>query len=129
MQKLSFLPFLRGEIEGLKWQNMILAARRLCSNMTQAEKSMWSALRRYGLGVRFNRQYVFNDKYVIDFYCAQKKLVVEIDGGQHYENAADRERDSYLERHGCSVLRFWNNDVLNNLSGCLEVIEKKLKDL
>ena len=57
--------------------------------------------------------------YIVDFMCPEKRLIIEVDGGQH---SVEQERDSWLEGHGYKVLRFWNNEVLTNTEGILEVI-------
>ena len=65
--------------------------------------------------------------YIVDFYCPEKKLVIEVDGGQHVEQEEqDAERSHYLESRGCRVIRFWNNEVLKNISGVVEVILEEL---
>jgi very-short-patch-repair endonuclease len=61
-------------------------------------------------------------KYVVDFVCLERSLVIEIDGGQHADNEMDRERDAWLAKEGFKVLRFWNNEVLTNADGVLEAI-------
>ncbi|HUU25256.1 MAG TPA: endonuclease domain-containing protein [Methyloceanibacter sp.] len=96
-------------------------ARRLRSEPTRAERKMWSQLRdRRFLGLKFKRQ-VPIDRFVVDFICVDANLIIEIDGGQHAERAdADRERTRILESMGYLVLRFWNNDVLQNIDGVLE---------
>ena len=82
---------------------------------------MWSYLRgRRFLGLKFKRQAPI-DRFVVDFICVDANLIIEIDGGQHAERAdADRERTKILESMGYLVLRFWNNDVLQNIDGVLE---------
>ena len=91
---------------------------------------MWSHLRKKQLGYRFFRQYVVDNKYIVDFLCRSKKLVIECDGGQHSDCLDDIIRDDYLKRQGYKILRFWNNDILSNLDGCLLIIMQELeKDL
>jgi very-short-patch-repair endonuclease len=82
---------------------------------------MWSRLRdRRFLGLKFKRQ-AHIDRFVVDFVCADAKLIIEVDGGQHGERvAADSERTKALESMGYLVLRFWNNNVLSNVDGVLE---------
>jgi very-short-patch-repair endonuclease len=84
---------------------------------------MWSRLRdRRFLGLKFKRQ-VPIDRFVVDFLSTEAKLIVEIDGGQHGERAeADKQRTAVLESMGYLVLRFWNNDVLTNIEGVLELM-------
>jgi len=60
--------------------------------------------------------------YVVDFVCRERRLIIEVDGGQHSENKQDRVRDQWLAEHNYRVLRFWNNDVMSNIDGVLEVI-------
>ena len=103
-------------------KQLITYSRQLCSNQTNAEKLLWQKLRKRQLGVRFQRQYVFDNKYIVDFYCASLKLIIEIDGGQHHDNHQDDIRDNYIKKRGCKILRFWNNDILENIEGCLSQI-------
>jgi len=88
-------------------------ARGLRSNPTDAEQRLWNRLRQRQLaGARFRRQQPIGP-YVVDFVCQELRLVIEVDGGQHVENAAaDDERTHWLEREGYRVVRFWNHDVL-----------------
>lgn len=96
-------------------------ARRLHSNMTDAESRLWGALRRDQLsGLHFRRQHPVGP-YTLDFYCPSLRLAVEVDGGLHAEQrkqAHDR-RTSWLAEKGVTVVRYWNNDVLSNLAGDL----------
>jgi very-short-patch-repair endonuclease len=90
--------------------------------MTDAERRLWSALRGHRLdGLSFRRQTPIG-RVIVDFVCHERRLVIEVDGGQHAENARDIERDRWLASKGYRVLRFWNNDVLRNRSGVLEMI-------
>jgi very-short-patch-repair endonuclease len=87
-------------------------ARRLRLTPTDAEIRLWSRLRRKQLeGFRFRRQHPLGP-YVVDFFCAARKLIVEVDGGQHAEDSAVRA--NWLEARGYRLIRFWNNDVLAN---------------
>jgi len=105
-------------------------ARELRKNMTDAEMLLWSKVRRKQLlGYQFYRQRTIG-RYIVDFYCPKTKLVIEIDGGQHYfeeEAEADKLRDSYITNLGLRVLRFTNLDVLGNIEGVLEHIYDNLK--
>ena len=103
-------------------------AKNLRKNSTDAENKIWYEIKNRKLKYKFIRQYVFDDKYIVDFICREKKLVIEIDGGQHCDNNKDRERDAYLLSRGYKVLRLWNNDVIKNLDGCLQTIIKELED-
>jgi very-short-patch-repair endonuclease len=93
--------------------------------MTDAEQLLWYCLRRKQLGgFRFRRQHPF-ERFVLDFYCCEVKLAIELDGGQHNEpdaKARDKERSEFLAGHDIQVLRFWNNEVFTNLEGVLEKI-------
>ncbi|WP_336605462.1 endonuclease domain-containing protein [Stutzerimonas stutzeri] len=99
-----------------------LFAKKLRTRLTDCERLMWSRLRNRGLaGLKFRRQHPY-PPYVLDFYCAELRLVVELDGGQHYDDTGlekDRSRTAYLQRQGLKVLRFNNLDVLQNLEGVL----------
>ena len=73
-------------------------------------------------GLKFRRQQPI-DNYIVDFVCFENRIIIEIDGGQHAEDGKkDIERDSYLKKHGFKVLRFWNNEVMNNIIEVLETI-------
>ncbi len=89
--------------------------------MTDAERLLWRHLRLGQLGWRFRRQYPI-PPYIADFACIEAKVIVEVDGGQHAAPGADAQRAAYLRRHNWRVLRFWNNEVLQNLAGVLAVI-------
>jgi very-short-patch-repair endonuclease len=96
-------------------------ARRLRSNQTDAERILWLRLRDRRLnGLKFRRQ-VPIDRYVVDFFCADAHLVIEVDGGQH-ATADETTRTKVLEAMGYLVVRFWNNDVHDNVDGVLESI-------
>ncbi|MBI3701361.1 MAG: endonuclease domain-containing protein [Afipia sp.] len=105
-------------------------ARRLRRDSTDAERLMWKELRAHRLdGASFRRQTPIGP-YIVDFVCHAARLIVEIDGGQHFEDAglaADAQRDFYLRTQGFSVLRFSNADVLKNISGVLETILPHVK--
>ncbi|MHB8528923.1 MAG: endonuclease domain-containing protein [Caulobacteraceae bacterium] len=96
----------------------IVRARALRADQTDAERKLWSALCNRQLeGFKFRRQLPI-DRYFADFACVEAKLVVELDGSQHIDQAAyDAERTRVLEACGWRVLRFWNNDVLENVDG------------
>ena len=102
-------------------------ARLLRSNMTDVERRLWGAMRGKQLGCRFRRQHPIG-AYIVDFACVERKLVIELDGGQHQnQKTYDDTRSRYLNQQGWQVVRFWNNEVLNNLDGVLEVIMGKLE--
>jgi very-short-patch-repair endonuclease len=98
-------------------------ARRLRSNQTDAERVLWFRLRDRRLaGLKFKRQ-VPIERFIVDFFCADAKLIVELDGGQHDQNKeSDGNRTRILEAMGYLVVRFWNNDVMRNTDGVLEEI-------
>ena len=95
-------------------------ARNLRKNPTEAEKRLWAALRQRQAGdARFRRQVPIGP-YIADFVCFSARLVVELDGGQHAAQAdADAQRDAWFAERGYRTLRFWNNEVLENLEGVL----------
>jgi very-short-patch-repair endonuclease len=94
--------------------------------MTEAEKKLWGSLRGGQTGCKFRRQAAVGP-YVVDFATFEKRLVIEVDGGQHAEQADnDARRTAWLEGRGFRVLRFWNNEVLGEMSGVLEVVRKAL---
>jgi len=97
-------------------------ARRLRKNSTIAERRLWKYLRARSLsGFKFVRQEPIG-RYVVDFVCRERRLVIEVDGGQHAANKRDAVRDRWLIEHHYRVLRFWNNDVLENTEGVWETI-------
>ena len=98
-------------------------ARNLRRYQTDAEKRLWRYLRNRGLeGRKFRRQHPVGP-YIVDFACLEKRLIIELDGGQHaLQSEKDAERTEYLESRGFRVLRFWNNQVLKETSAVLEVI-------
>jgi very-short-patch-repair endonuclease len=98
-------------------------ARGLRLGMTDAEQALWYRLRNRQLeGCKFRRQHPI-DRYVVDFVCTERWLVVELDGGQHFDQQDyDDARTRYLQTNGYRVLRFWNNDVLTNIESVLEVV-------
>jgi len=97
-------------------------ARQLRQTSTDAERRMWSALRdRRLLRYKFRRQHPVSD-FIVDFACTEYQLVIEVNGGQHSENAADTTRTAWLQSQAWRVLRFWNNDVLSNTNGVIETI-------
>jgi very-short-patch-repair endonuclease len=90
--------------------------------MSDAERRLWYHLRAHRFaGQKFKRQVPIGT-YVVDFACLNRKLIVEIDGGQHAGSTRDRKRDAWLKMRGFEVIRFWNNDVLRNTTAVLELI-------
>lgn len=103
-----------------------ITRKKLRKNATPQEIILWSRLRRNGLKCRFRRQHSIG-KYIVDFYCSEKKLIVELDGWQHREeinDGYDKERTLFLELLGYKVLRFWNNEINKNIEGVI----LKIKD-
>ena len=106
-------------------------ARYLRTHPTEEEKKLW-----YGYLKKcpytFNRQYVF-PPYIVDFYCEEKKLVIEVDGSQHYEEKGlrdDAKRTAYLEKtYSCRVIRFSNREVNQEFEGVCTQIENVLKSI
>lgn len=100
-------------------------AKELRKKATLVETILWSQLRAKQIeGLKFRRQQPIGG-LIVDFACFEKKLIIELDGGQHARaREKDLERDKKLSEAGYSVLRFWNNEVLENLSGILEVIRR-----
>jgi adenine-specific DNA-methyltransferase len=100
-------------------------SRGLRENATDAERKLWSVLRGRQLnGFKFRKQ-VEIDAYVVDFLCPEKRLIIEVDGGQHTPER-DARRTAFLESQGFTLIRFWNNDVLQNLDGVWTRIEEAL---
>ncbi len=96
-------------------------ARALRRNQTDVERTLWLALRDRRLcGAKF-RRHVPIGPYIVDFLCAEQRLIVELDGGQH-GTPSDAVRQTWLETQGYRVLRFWNNAVADNLPGVLSTV-------
>ncbi|MZG54171.1 MAG: endonuclease domain-containing protein [Nitrospinae bacterium] len=101
-------------------------SRNLRNNSTDAETKLWSALRSRQLGnFKFRRQVPIG-KYIVDFICHEKKLIVEVDGGQHLESNTDEKRTVWLQSRGYRVIRFWNDQVLKETDAVLEEIIRVL---
>ena len=103
-------------------------ARELRRNMTKAERRLWRRLRGGQLGVKFRRQQPIG-RYIVDFVCLERRLVVEVDGGQHDGSEYDRERDEWLEREGYRVVRFWDNEVMKEIEVVMEEIVRVLREM
>ncbi len=106
----------------------IKTARMLRKNMTNTEKLLWSKIRNNQLGVKFRRQVPFG-KYIADFISLEARIVVEVDGCQHYDENVineDKLRDKYFEKEGFIVLRFNNSEITENIDGVIEGIWEKL---
>ncbi len=101
-------------------------AKELRKEMTPAEHKLWSALQGKQLGVKFRRQHAIGP-YITDFCCIKEKLIIEVDGSQHLDQADyDEERTAYFQSRGYRVLRFWNNQVTNDLNGVIVAIQEIL---
>lgn len=98
-------------------------AKSLRRNSTNPERKLWAFLRnRRFEGIKFRRQHPISC-YIVDFISLEKKLIIEIDGGHHSKQIEkDTEREKCLNLHGYRVIRFWNNDVMDNIQGVLEII-------
>jgi very-short-patch-repair endonuclease len=101
--------------------------KSLRKSQTDAEGILWYYLRNRNFqNHKFRRQHILCG-YIVDFVCLEKKLVIELDGGQHAErNEYDLARTLKLEADGFQVLRFWNNEVLNSIENVLDIIDEKL---
>jgi very-short-patch-repair endonuclease len=101
-------------------------ARALRKRSTDAEAYLWRHLKNRQMeGFKFRRQQPMG-RYVVDFANLEKKLVIEVDGGQHAIDPGDKRRDKWVRAEGYKVLRFWDNEVLGNLEGVLEMIRNAL---
>ncbi|MFZ3017205.1 MAG: endonuclease domain-containing protein [Gallionella sp.] len=98
-------------------------AKTLRTNQTGAEQRLWYHLRAHRfMGLKFKRQKPMG-RYIVDFVCMERRLIIEIDGGQHAEQVEyDKRRDAWLRSQGYTVLRFWNNEVMQQLEGVLEQV-------
>ena len=108
----------------MEQKNLLRNSQNLRKNMTKEERHLWyDFLKEYP--VQFKRQYVIGS-YIVDFYCYQARLVVELDGSQHYEPNAveyDRNRTAYLQKQGLRVMRFSNLDVITQFRAVCEAID------
>ena len=129
-------PFLKGGIKGGFYKIMLYYnknlkdhSRTLRKNMTDAERLLWSRIRRKQLkGHQFYRQKIIG-RYIVDFFCPKSKLIIELDGSQHYQEKGmkrDKKRDAYLKNLELKVLRFSDRDVFLNLNGVLQKIFEDL---
>ena len=97
-------------------------ARHLRKNLTDAERALWHILRRQSSGFRFRRQAPIGP-YIVDFVCFEKRLVIEVDGGQHAQLVDyDAARTAWLENEGFKVIRFWNNQVLEEMDAVRDAV-------
>ncbi|UCG42831.1 MAG: endonuclease domain-containing protein [candidate division WOR-3 bacterium] len=118
-------PGSRVRVEGCR--NLTAAARRLRLKSTDAERRLWSRLRRRQVaGAWFRRQHPI-PPYIVDFACLAGRIVIEVDGGHHAGNESDWIRDEELARRGYRVLRFWDSDVLRRTDAVLKVIDRAIR--
>jgi len=98
-------------------------ARSLRTNQTKTENSIWRLVRTKQVkGLKFRRQHPI-PPYIVNFVCIEKRLIIELDGGQHADAIEyDENRTKFLESKGFTVIRFWNNEVLDNIDGVYEVL-------
>ena len=110
-------------------KNLKQLARELRKNVTEAEKLLWSKIRKKQFhGLQCYRQKNIGN-YIVDFYCPAVKLIIELDGSQHYSQEGikkDNIRDNYLENLGFTVVRFTDREVLKNIEGVLEVLQRHI---
>ena len=106
-------------------------ARGLRKNLTPAERKLWQHIRLRQLsGHKFRRQQPI-EPYIVDSVCLEKRLAIEVDGGHHSgeaQEANDRERLAWLESQGFRVIRFWNNEIINNIEGVVAIIMNALEE-
>ena len=107
-------------------------AKSMRSNMTKEELKFWCIVRAKNFyGYKFKRQVLIGN-YIVDFLCPEKRLIVEIDGGQHNEDnniQSDNVRTLYLEKQGYKIIRFWNDEVSENIEGVCERLRRVLDNL
>ena len=112
-------------------RNLKQYSRQLRDNMTDAERHLWARIRmRQIKGYQFYRQKPIGD-YIVDFFCPKAKLIIEVDGSQHFVNETieyDRIREEYVSSLGLRVLRFTNTDVLKHVEGVVERIEEEMNE-
>jgi very-short-patch-repair endonuclease len=127
--KFSELPLPHSSPTGKKQGRgkILTNAKILRSHQTEVEERLWYHLRAHRfMGLKFKRQKPMGS-YIVDFVCVERRLIIELDGGQHAEQTAyDQRRDAWLSNQGYTVLRFWNNEVMQELEGVLEKIRLAL---
>lgn len=106
--------------------NLTQTAKELCRNSTDAEQLLWKLLKAKRLdGSKFRRQEQIG-RFIVDFVCYERKVMVEADGGHHaLEKEKDEERTAWLNSLGFTMLRFWNNEILSDIEAVLEVIRRQ----
>jgi len=109
-------------------KSLVQNAKELRKNMTKEERHLWYDFLR-GHQARFTRQKVLG-KYIVDFYSARAKMIIELDGSQHFEEAGinyDTKRDEYLKAYGLKIIRIPNNEINNNFDGVCEHLDILIK--
>ena len=108
-------------------EKLLTHAKDLRASQTKAEQKLWYYLRAHRfMGLKFKRQKTIGC-YIVDFICIERRLIIEIDGGQHIEQAEyDHRRDAWLGSQGYTILRFWNNEVMQQPESVLEQIRATL---
>ena len=112
---------------GMGVRSIVATARKLRRSSTDVERKLWHRIRDKQVeGFRFRRQRPIG-RFIVDFICLDARLIVELDGGQHAESVAhDQKRSAFLHERGYRVLRFWNNEVIENIEGVLERLREVL---
>jgi very-short-patch-repair endonuclease len=101
-------------------------AKNLRTHATEAERILWRHLRGHRFAnIKFRRQHPI-ENYIVDFVCFKLKLIIELDGSQHFASSYDRQRDLRLTNSGFKILRFWNNEIFENLEGILDRIYEEI---
>lgn len=124
--QISVLP--QGEDISYKKQ-LIQLGKNLRNNSTKEEIILWQYLKQKQLGVKFRRQQPI-DKYITDFVCFEKKIIIELDGGQHNSSLGiqkDRSRDLFFTNNGYKVIRIWNNEINQNIEGVIRKIQSEIE--
>lgn len=110
-------------------ENKTILARNLRRNSTIQERRLWNLLKnRQFYNLKFKRQQPIGD-YIVDFICKEAKIIVEIDGGQHNEHENieyDKTRTEYLNNLGYKVIRFWNNEIYENIDGVMSKLKEEI---
>ena len=119
-------PKVMGAVKSGIYDKLFPLALKMRKCQTESEERLWQELRNNRTGYKFRRQHII-DRFIVDFYCVEKGLVVEVDGEIHQnQKERDYERDNILNLLGCKILRFTNEQVLSNLMGVVETIKTTL---
>lgn len=108
---------------------LTLFAKKLRKESTDTECKLWQQLRSKQCGgYKFRRQHPLGN-YIVDFVCLESRLIIELDGSQHLEETKmhDQQRDCWFQKEGYRILRFWDNEVLQNMAGVYQLIEEALR--